>query len=226
MGASFRNQGEIEALAGCDRLTISPQLLEELSKDMGDLPRRLDPKVAMAPESAKLSFDEKTFRFMMNEDAMATEKLAEGIRVFARICAGCESWCRSAYWRPLKPQLARAPPARTAKSKASPKTRTAAAAANSNTRPVSKARLEPALEYLTAAFLAKTAALARAAVVIAVPSDIATTAKIPAEKILAPRQRQEPELRPSRGARRRRSSSAGRFSKKIRRRACADRGVE
>ena len=79
--------------------------------------------------------------------------------------------------------MARAPPARTAKSKASPKTRTAAAAANSNTHPASKARLEPALEYLTAAFLAKTAALARAAVVIAVPSDIATTAKIPAEKI-------------------------------------------
>jgi transaldolase len=88
MGASFRNQGEIEALAGCDRLTISPQLLEELSKDMGDLPRRLDPKVATAPESAKLSFDEKTFRFMMNEDAMATEKLAEGIRVFARDLRG------------------------------------------------------------------------------------------------------------------------------------------
>lgn len=88
MGASFRNQGEIEALAGCDRLTISPQLLEELSKDMGDLPRRLDPKVATAPELARLSFDEKTFRFMMNEDAMATEKLAEGIRVFARDLRG------------------------------------------------------------------------------------------------------------------------------------------
>jgi transaldolase len=83
MGASFRNQGEIEALAGCDRLTISPQLLEELSRDMGDLPRRLDPKAAAHP-SAKLSLDEKTFRFMLNEDAMATEKLAEGIRVFAR----------------------------------------------------------------------------------------------------------------------------------------------
>jgi transaldolase len=84
MGASFRNQGEIEALAGCDRLTISPQLLEELSRDMGDLPRRLDPKTAAAHPSAKLSLDEKTFRFMLNEDAMATEKLAEGIRVFAR----------------------------------------------------------------------------------------------------------------------------------------------
>ena len=75
MGASFRNVGEIEALAGCDRLTISPQLLEELSRDMGDLPRRLDPKTAAARPSAKLSLDEKTFRYMLNEDAMATEKL-------------------------------------------------------------------------------------------------------------------------------------------------------
>jgi transaldolase len=84
MGASFRNLGEIEALAGCDRLTISPRLLEEFSRDMGDLPRRLDPKTAATHPSAKLSLDEKTFRFMLNEDAMATEKLAEGIRVFAR----------------------------------------------------------------------------------------------------------------------------------------------
>ena len=88
MGASFRNKGEIEALAGCDRLTISPQLLEELAQDMGDLPRRLDPKTAAAHSSAKLSLDEKTFRFMFNEDAMATEKLAEGIRVFARDLRG------------------------------------------------------------------------------------------------------------------------------------------
>ncbi|WOJ90209.1 transaldolase [Methylocapsa polymorpha] len=84
MGASFRNTGEIEALAGCDRLTISPQLLDELAKDSGDLPRRLDPQTAAAPAPARLSLDEKTFRFILNEDAMATEKLAEGIRVFAR----------------------------------------------------------------------------------------------------------------------------------------------
>jgi transaldolase len=84
MGASFRNRGEIEALAGCDRLTISPQLLDELAADMGDLPRRLDPESAAAHPPAKLSLDEKTFRFMLNEDAMATEKLAEGIRVFAQ----------------------------------------------------------------------------------------------------------------------------------------------
>jgi len=84
MGASFRNKGEIEALAGCDRLTISPQLLDELAKDFGDLPRRLDPQTAAAHPPAKLSLDEKTFRFLLNEDAMATEKLADGIRVFAR----------------------------------------------------------------------------------------------------------------------------------------------
>ncbi len=84
MGASFRNIGEIEALAGCDRLTITPQLLDELAKDSGDLPRRLDPRTAAVDPPALLSLDEKTFRFLLNEDAMATEKLAEGIRIFAR----------------------------------------------------------------------------------------------------------------------------------------------
>ncbi|MDJ1160131.1 transaldolase [Chelatococcus sp. SYSU_G07232] len=83
MGASFRNTGEIEALAGCDRLTIGPALLDELAKDEGALPRRLDPaKVGDAP--AKLALDEKSFRFLLNEDAMATEKLAEGIRLFVK----------------------------------------------------------------------------------------------------------------------------------------------
>ena len=84
MGASFRNKGEVEALAGCDRLTISPPLLEELSQDKGELSRRLDPAIGASHAPAKLSLDEKTFRFMLNEDAMATEKLAEGIRVFAQ----------------------------------------------------------------------------------------------------------------------------------------------
>jgi transaldolase len=84
MGASFRNKGEIEALAGCDRLTISPHLLEELSCDVGELPRRLDPNRSAVNAPARLTLDEKTFRFMLNEDAMATEKLAEGIRIFAR----------------------------------------------------------------------------------------------------------------------------------------------
>lgn len=82
MGASFRNTGEIKALAGCDRLTISPQLLEELSQSHDPLPRQLTPHAAYTQE-AKLSLDEKTFRWLLNEDAMATEKLAEGIRNFA-----------------------------------------------------------------------------------------------------------------------------------------------
>ena len=83
MGASFRNTGEIEALAGCDRLTISPQLLEQLARDEGALAPKLSPTLAgKAP--AKIALDEKGFRWMMNEDAMATEKLAEGIRVFAK----------------------------------------------------------------------------------------------------------------------------------------------
>ena len=83
MGASFRNTGEIEALAGCDRLTISPQLLAELAKAEGDLPRALDP-ASPGVTSAPIAMDEKTFRWSMNEDAMATEKLAEGIRQFAK----------------------------------------------------------------------------------------------------------------------------------------------
>jgi transaldolase len=83
MGASFRNAGEIEALAGCDRLTIAPALLEQLAADSGDLPRRLDPDhPGDAP--ARIILDEKTFRLRLNEDAMATEKLADGIRLFAK----------------------------------------------------------------------------------------------------------------------------------------------
>lgn len=81
MGASFRNVGEILALAGCDRLTISPALLEELSRREGELPRRLQPKVTGQPRPQPLS--EAEFRWQQNQDAMATEKLAEGIRNFA-----------------------------------------------------------------------------------------------------------------------------------------------
>ena len=83
MGASFRNQGEIEALAGCDRLTIAPALLEGLSKDDGKLERKLDPKGSF-DKVKKLAIDESNFRFQMNDDPMATEKLAEGIRLFAK----------------------------------------------------------------------------------------------------------------------------------------------
>lgn len=82
MGASFRNAGEIEALAGCDRLTISPALLDELDAATGDLPRLLSP--SNTTPDPRVSLDEKAFRWAMNEDAMATEKLAEGIRAFAK----------------------------------------------------------------------------------------------------------------------------------------------
>ncbi len=83
MGASFRNTGEIEALAGCDRLTIAPALLDALSKDEGGLPRALDPARPQAAP-ARQTLDEKGFRYALNADAMATEKLAEGIRLFAK----------------------------------------------------------------------------------------------------------------------------------------------
>lgn len=80
MGASFRNTGEIEALAGCDRLTISPNLLEDLENDQGELRQELG--VSIVAEE-KISLSENDFRWQMNEDAMATEKLAQGIRNFA-----------------------------------------------------------------------------------------------------------------------------------------------
>jgi transaldolase len=83
MGASFRNIGEIIELAGCDLLTISPDLLGELQKTEGTLERELSPELAKREDIPKVSMDEKTFRWMVNEDAMATEKLADGIRRFA-----------------------------------------------------------------------------------------------------------------------------------------------
>ncbi|MFS0826634.1 transaldolase [Pseudomonas phoenicis] len=81
MGASFRNINQIEQLAGCDRLTISPELLQKLSEDEGDLPRVLKPGKT---GEAKRQLSESQFRWDLNEDAMSTEKLAEGIRQFAR----------------------------------------------------------------------------------------------------------------------------------------------
>lgn len=83
MGASFRNIGEIEALAGCDRLTISPQLLQELEQDKGELKRVLSPENT-GDAIAKRIETETSFRFGLNQDAMATEKLAEGIRGFVK----------------------------------------------------------------------------------------------------------------------------------------------
>ena len=84
MGASFRNAGEILELAGCDLLTISPDLMEELRGMEGEVVQRLDPEQARRMEIEKLPMHESAFRWMMNEDPMATEKLAEGIRNFTR----------------------------------------------------------------------------------------------------------------------------------------------
>ena len=83
MGASFRNTAEIEALAGCDRLTISPALLGELASDSAPLSRRLHPN-AESERGARLTPKESDFRYRLNDNAMATEKLAEGIRLFVR----------------------------------------------------------------------------------------------------------------------------------------------
>jgi transaldolase len=82
MGASFRSSGEILELAGCDLLTISPQLLGELQKSDAPLPRKLSPETARDSKIEKLMLDEKKFRWLLNENAMATEKTAEGIRLF------------------------------------------------------------------------------------------------------------------------------------------------
>jgi len=82
MGASFRNTGEIIEIAGCDALTIAPTLLRELENTEGVLEKKLDAEKVKIVNSKPLKMDEKTFRWMMNEDAMATEKLAEGIRKF------------------------------------------------------------------------------------------------------------------------------------------------
>ncbi|WP_310383526.1 transaldolase [Roseateles sp.] len=83
MGASFRNVGQIQALAGCDLLTISPDLLAQLQQLASALPLALDAAAAKLLDLPEVSFDEAGFRFALNQDAMATEKLAEGIRLFA-----------------------------------------------------------------------------------------------------------------------------------------------
>ncbi|MEZ5644517.1 MAG: transaldolase [Burkholderiaceae bacterium] len=83
MGASFRNVGQITALAGCDLLTISPDLLAQLAASESPLDRALDAEAARAMDVPFVQYDEQGFRYALNEDAMATEKLAEGIRAFA-----------------------------------------------------------------------------------------------------------------------------------------------
>ena len=93
MGASFRNTDEITELAGCDRLTISPQLLQALDDDYGTLERRLDP----SDTGSKIHYElggESGFRFELNQDAMATEKLAEGIRGFVADQIKLETWLK------------------------------------------------------------------------------------------------------------------------------------
>src|SRR6266496_6350200 len=83
MGASFRNVGQILELAGCDLLTISPELMKELSESTEPVERKLNPEKAKSAQIERLEFDEKKFRYLVNDNAMATEKTAEGIRKFA-----------------------------------------------------------------------------------------------------------------------------------------------
>ena len=83
MGASFRNTGQIRELAGCDCLTISPELMKELSESTDPIERKLDPEKAKSAKIEKVKFDEKAFRYGLNDNAMAYEKTGEGIRKFA-----------------------------------------------------------------------------------------------------------------------------------------------
>ena len=92
MGASFRNIGEITELAGCDLLTISPALLEELQSTIGDLPRKLNPETATSLDLEKISIDQDTFNRMHAEDPMASEKLEEGIKGFSKALEALEKF--------------------------------------------------------------------------------------------------------------------------------------
>ena len=96
MGASFRNIGQIVALAGCDLLTIAPELLAQLSASDAPLQRVLDPEAARRVSMQPVQYDERGFRFALNADAMATEKLAEGIRAFAADAAKLEQLMQAA----------------------------------------------------------------------------------------------------------------------------------
>ena len=96
MGASFRNIGEIEALAGCDKLTISPALLSELENDNADLPAILSSDQKSSDDKWPL-LSEQSFRWEMNQDPMATEKLSEGIRNFAADLVSLEGFIQAEY---------------------------------------------------------------------------------------------------------------------------------
>jgi transaldolase len=95
MGASFRNIGQIQELAGCDCLTISPELMKELSESTEPLERKLDPEKAKSAKVEKLELDEKKFRWMLNDNAMAYEKTGEGIRKFAADVVKLENFIAS-----------------------------------------------------------------------------------------------------------------------------------
>jgi transaldolase len=90
MGASFRNVGQILEMVGCDLLTISPELMKQLSESYDTVHRKLTPADAKKADVKPLALDEKKFRYLLNEDAMATEKTAEGIRKFAADIAKLE----------------------------------------------------------------------------------------------------------------------------------------
>jgi transaldolase len=92
MGASFRKADQVTLLAGCDLLTISPEILAELAGRTGELPRRLSPTIAKASGETKLELDQATYRFMHNEDAMAVDKLSDGIRRFHADGVKLETW--------------------------------------------------------------------------------------------------------------------------------------
>jgi transaldolase len=96
MGASFRRVEQIVHLAGCDLLTIAPELLEELQQADGEVTPRLRVETAKASDAPRLQLDEKTFRWMHNEDAMAVEKLSEGIRRFNEDARKLEQWAQTA----------------------------------------------------------------------------------------------------------------------------------
>jgi transaldolase len=101
MGASFRNIGQILELAGCDLLTISPELLEELSEKEGTVAPKLSVEAARSQKIERVHMDEKTFRWMLNEDAMATDKLAEGIRKFHADAVKLKDYLSKAVRRPV-----------------------------------------------------------------------------------------------------------------------------
>jgi transaldolase len=96
MGASFRKVEQITELAGCDLLTISPDLLVKLDGAQGELPPKLSLEAAKASDAPRVTLDEKTYRFQHNQDAMAVEKLSEGIRVFYEDARKLERWAATA----------------------------------------------------------------------------------------------------------------------------------